>query len=112
MLFQLDVTHHLKATEFGGGLSYEFGQLNDTLKINQFPGEPVEQKITDQQGTSYDLFNAHAFVESWIKKNLMLSAGFSYSDLDNDFSGSRIYGNDFDVGYTCRARKTELAISA
>lgn len=102
--FQLDATHQIKATELGLGLSYEFGQLNDTLKINQFPGEPVEQKITNQQGTTYDNFNVHAFSETWIKKNLMLSSGFSYSDLNNDFSGSRIYGNDFDVGYVPSAQ--------
>ncbi|HWX22579.1 MAG TPA: hypothetical protein VN578_21970 [Candidatus Binatia bacterium] len=103
-LFQLDVAHHIKATDFGGGLSYQFGKLNDALKIDQFPGEPVEQKITDRQGTSYDLFNAHAFSETWLKKNLMFSSGLSYSDLDNDFSGSRIYGSDFDVGYVPSAQ--------
>jgi len=103
-LFQLDATHHYKATDFGLGLSYESGKLNDTLKIDQFPGESVEQKITNQQGTSYDLFNVHAFTETWIKKNLMISSGFAYSDLDNDFSGSRVYGSDFDVGYVPAAQ--------
>jgi len=103
-VFQLDVTHHIKATEFGVGLTYDTGKLDDALKINQFPGEPVNQKITDRQGTDYDLFNAHAFSETWIKKNLLLSLGFSYSDLDNDFSGSRIYGTDFDVGYVPNAQ--------
>jgi len=29
----------------------------------------------------------------------LLSSGYSYSDLDNTFSGSRVYGSDFDVGY-------------
>jgi hypothetical protein len=103
-LFQLDVTHHIKATEFGVGFSYEFGKLNDALKIDQFPGEPVEQKITDRQGTTFDLFNAHAYTETWIKKNLFLSTGFSYSDLDNTFTGSRIYGTDFDVSYVPSAQ--------
>lgn len=98
--FQLDVSHKIKATDLGVGVRYEFGTLNDSLKINQFPGEPVEQKITDRQDTTYDMFNAHAFSETWIKKNLMVSAGFSFSDLDNDFTGSRIYGSDFDVNYS------------
>src|SRR5579864_2770592 len=102
--FQLDVTHHIKATEFGVGFSYQSGKLDDALKIDQFPGEPVEQKITDRQGTSYDLFNAHAYTETWIMKNLFLSTGFSYSDLDNTFSGSRIYGTDFDVNYVPSAQ--------
>jgi hypothetical protein len=29
----------------------------------------------------------------------MFSSGFAFSDIDSSFSGSRIYGNDFDVGY-------------
>src|SRR6185503_1957061 len=32
-------------------------------------------------------------------KKLLLSSGYSFSDLDNDFSGSRVYGSDFDVSY-------------
>lgn len=97
--FQLDVNHHIKATSFGAGLSYETGSLNNALKITQFPGEAIQQKVTDRQGTSYDMFNVHAFTETWLKQNLMFSTGYSYSDLDNDFSGSRIYGPDFDAPY-------------
>jgi hypothetical protein len=102
--FQLDATHHIKATDFGVGLRYETGKLNDALKMNQWPGEPLERKITDQQDTSYDLFSVHGFSETWLKKNLLLSLGFSYSDLDNNLSGSRIYGSDFDVSYVPAAQ--------
>lgn len=97
--FQLDVTHHILKSDVGLGLRYETGNLNNALKITQSPGEPVEQKITDKQNTGYNLFNANAFTETWFKQKLMLSTGFSFSDLDNDFSGSRIYGSDFDVSY-------------
>jgi hypothetical protein len=97
--FSLDVTHQIKATELGAGFTYETGKLDDALKVVQFPGETSQQELTDRQGTSYDLFSAHAFTETWVKKNMMFSTGFSYSQLNNDFSGSRIYGSDFDVGY-------------
>jgi hypothetical protein len=97
--FSLDVTHQVKATELGAGFTYETGNLNDALKVSQFPGEPAHQDLTDRQGTSYDAFGAHAFTETWIKKNMLFTTGFSYSQLNNEFSGSRIYGNDFDVGY-------------
>jgi hypothetical protein len=98
-IFQLDATHHIKATDLGLGLRYETTKLDDATKIDQFPGEPLETKITDRQETTYDLFSVHAFSETWIKKNVMLSAGASYSDMNGDISGSRIYGSDFDVGY-------------
>ena len=98
-IFQLDVTHHIKATDAGVGVRYETGKLDDSLNTDQFPGQSTEQKLTDRQTTSYGLFDVHAFTETWIKKNLMLSSGFAYSDLDNDLSGSRIYGSDYGVGY-------------
>lgn len=97
--FQLDASHHIKATDLGLGFSYEAGKLDDALNISEFPGEVIQQRITDRQGTSYDLFSVHGYSETWIKKNLLLSSGLSYSDLDNNFTGSRIYGSDFDVGY-------------
>jgi hypothetical protein len=98
-IFQLDATHQIKATEFGVGVRYETGRLTDSLDLTQNPNEPAQQKITDQQNTSYDSFNGHFFTETWIKKNLMLSSGGSYSYLNNDLYGSRVYGSDFDVGY-------------
>ena len=101
--FQLDVTDHIKATDFGLGLRYETGHLDDALKTAEYPGEPIQQKITDRQGTSYDLFNVHTSTETWVKTNIMVSTGFSYSGEDSDFSASRIYGNDFDVGYAPNA---------
>lgn len=97
--FQLDVTHEIKSMSFGAGARYDFGQLNDALKINQFPGEPLNQKITDRTGTSDNLFNGHAFVDTKLRTNLNLSVAFSYSEVDNRFFGSRVYGSDFDVGY-------------
>jgi hypothetical protein len=102
--FRLDATHKVQKTEFGAGLSFDSGKLNDALKITQSPSEPsFERKITDRQGTTYDMFNVHAFTETWLTNNLMFSSGFSYSDLNTDFSGSRIYGSDFDVGYVPNA---------
>ena len=50
--------------------------MDDALKIDQFPGESYQQKITDRQGTSYDLLNVHSFAESWLNKNVMVSSGF------------------------------------
>lgn len=100
-IFQLDATHRIKKTDLGLGLRYETGESDNALKIHHGPGEgpPGERRITDRQGTTYDLFNVHAFAEAWLNKKLLLSSGYSFSDLDNDFSGSRVYGSDFDVSY-------------
>lgn len=77
--------------------------MNDALQILQYPGEPVQQNITDSQNTTYDLFHVHTFTETWVKTNILFSSGFSYSGEDNHFSASRIYGSDFDVGYAPNA---------
>jgi hypothetical protein len=102
--FQLDLAKTIKATDLGLGMRYENGELNNALRITQSPGEPGQQRITDKQKTSYDLFSAHAFTETRLRQNLVLSAGYAYSGLDNEISGSRIYGADFDAGYTPAAQ--------
>jgi hypothetical protein len=90
-IFQLDTTDHIKATDLGVGLRYETGNLNDSLNIVQWPGELIQQGVTDQSSVTYDLFNVHAFTETWLKDNLMFSTAYSYSDLHNDFTGSYVY---------------------
>jgi hypothetical protein len=97
---QLDLTHHYKKINYGMGVSYEHGNLDNQNKLTFWNGEPARQKATDRQGTAYDLLNVHAFAESWLKKNLFLSTGFLFANLDSSFSGSRVYGDDFDVGYS------------
>src|SRR5208282_1108781 len=87
--FQLDLTDHYK-------------KLNDAHELTFWSGAgvPIQQDVTDQEGTSYDMLSTHAFAESWIKNNLFLSTGFMFANLDDTFTGSRIYGDDFDVVYS------------
>src|SRR5208282_3721619 len=98
--FQLDLTHHYKKVNYGAGVSYETGNLNDANELTFWQGEPIQQRATEQQGVSYDMFSTHAFAESWIKNTLFLSTGFMYDNLDETFTGSQIYGEDFDVAYS------------
>ena len=98
--FDLNAKQHIKATDLGLGLHYEHGDLNDALDETLYQGESIQQDVTDRQKNTYDLFSVNASSETWIKNNLMLSAGGMFANLDNNFSDSRIYGDDFDVGYT------------
>jgi hypothetical protein len=104
-IFELDAKYRYKATDFGLGLSYEQGEFDNARKMWQYRGEPdpivgtaQDRKITDREGVSYNAFNVHAFSETWIKPNLFLSAGLLYSSLGSDTTGSRVYGDSFDVG--------------
>lgn len=105
-IFELDLTHRIKQTEVGVGAVYEFGDLNQSRRMWQFPNEGAlagERRITQREATDYDLFNVHGFAENWLKPNLFLSVGYMFSDLHNDTAGSRIWGDDFDVAFTPNA---------
>ena len=101
--FRLDIEQlKIKKTQLGLGVRFEAGRMNDAHELTSFPnistGNP--EKITDRQGTSYDLFNVHAFTETWLSDKYFLSTGFMFANLDDTFTGSRIYGDDFDVVYS------------
>jgi hypothetical protein len=97
--FEVNVAHHIASVDFGGGIRYEHGTMNDGLLTTSQPGGLDQQRITDRQGTDYDLFSVHAFGETWLKKDLLLSAGFVFDNVDSTFSGSQVYGNDFNVAF-------------
>jgi hypothetical protein len=98
--YALDVTHKIKDTDFGAGVRYESASLSDNRQETFWAGEPVQQDVTDKQQTSYDMFNAHAFSETWFKDGIFFSTGYMFANVDDNFSGSRNYGDDFNVIYT------------
>jgi hypothetical protein len=88
-IFELEATHRIKATQLGAGGRYEMGDLDNTFHSTGYTPLDVAQPTTDNEGSSYDLLNVHAFSETWIQKNLFFSTGFLFTDLDSDYSGSR-----------------------
>ncbi len=94
--FQLDVSDRIKKTDVGLGFRFETSELNDAHLLTSFQS----QKITDQQDVSYDMESVHAYTETWLKPTLFLSTGFMFANVDDTFTGSRIYGDDFDVVYS------------
>ncbi len=101
--FELDAKQHVKATDLTLGLRFETADLNNALDTTRYLTDQnplTTSYVTDRQKTTYDLFNLNASSETWIKQNLLFSSGFMFANLDNDFSGSRIYGDGFNVAYT------------
>ncbi len=99
-IFKLDLKHQIKSTEFGAGVRYETGDIDNARKVTLRPGEPNERRLTHREGSSDSSFSAHAWSETWLKPNLMFSLGGLYSRFNSDLRGSRIYGDDFDVNYS------------
>ena len=102
--FDLNAKKQIKKTNLGLGLHYEHGELNDGLNATFYQGEqPIpdyQNYRTESQKNTYDLFSVNATSETWLKKNLMLTAGGMFANLDNNFSGSQIYGNSFGAAYS------------
>jgi hypothetical protein len=100
--FQLDGSYNIKKikTDVALGVRYETGTLDDARKLTFLSNPLSPARVTDRQRSTYDFLNVHASTETWIKKDLFLSTGFMYANLDNDFTGNRIYGDDFDVPYS------------
>jgi hypothetical protein len=101
-----DVKHAIGKTEFGVGARYEISDNDNSRNIHRRPGElpPVatpgtDRFVTQKEGVHTDLFNVHAFTETRFTEQLLFTMGYSYTTMDTDISGSRIYGSDYDPLY-------------
>lgn len=98
--FDLNAKKNLWDTDLALGLHYEHANLNDALDTAFYPGETgVQYDRTIADKNTYNLFSATATAEKWIKQHVFVSAGGMVANLDNDFSGSQIYGNGFSMPY-------------
>ena len=99
-VFQVDVKHKIGNTDAGVGLRYEFSKNDNSLNIRRRPGEATgDRYLTQREGVDTDLFNAHAFSETRLSEKVLFTTGYSFTTLDTDISGSRIYGADYDPIY-------------
>jgi hypothetical protein len=98
-IFQLDAEHTLSDTRFGVGIVYENSKQEDSRNISRRPLEASQRFVTQKENVETDLFNVHAFQETWFKENILFTTGYSFTTMDTDTSGSRIYGSDYDSIY-------------
>jgi hypothetical protein len=61
------------------------------------PGQ--QRKFTQTQNDDVDLFSGHGITETRFTDNLWFTAGYSYTTLQNDLSGSRIFGTHWDSAF-------------
>lgn len=98
-IFQLDVEHTLAETDFGGGLRYEVSDMDNSRNIRRRPFEAGDRFLTQREKVDTDLFNVHAFQKTWLTEEILFTTGYSFTTLDTDVGGSRIYGADYDAVY-------------
>lgn len=94
--FQFDFINHVRKTQYDLGVRFQRSTLDDANLV-YLP----QQKVTDQQHVTSDLESVHADTQTWFGKDkYFLSTGFLFANLDDTFTGSRVYGDDFDVAYS------------
>jgi hypothetical protein len=98
-IFQLDVEHNIAGTDVGVGLRYENSDQDNRRYERRRPFEPQDRSITHREGVETDLFNVHAYSYTPITETILFTTGYSYTTLDTDIFGSRIYGSDYDAIY-------------
>ena len=88
-------------------MRYEHNENDDSLNMERGAGQlpPVvpppgqQRKVTQIQNDDVDLFSGHAITETRFSDSLWFTAGYSYTTLQNDLSGSRIFGTHWDSAF-------------
>ncbi len=94
----VDVSHKIRRTKVGAGFRYESSDLNNGRNMAFQPGETgSERYATHDEGVDSELINVRAFTENLLtRQKTMVTSAYSFTQLDNDLTGSRIYGAGYD----------------
>jgi hypothetical protein len=100
-IFQADVKHTLGNTTFGLGLRYEIAHSDDSLNLLS-TSTGTNLFGTDREKVDTDMFNVHAFSETRFNEKILFTSGYSFTTMDTDVSGYRVYGSAFDPTFAQR----------
>src|ERR1041385_2285433 len=106
-IFSFEASKTIGNTDVLLGMRYEHNTDDYSLNMERGAGQlppaippPGQQrKVTQQQNDDVDLFSGHGITETRITDNLWFTAGYSYTTITNDFSGSRIFGTHWDEAF-------------
>ena len=100
-IFEGDIRHTIAKTDLGLGVRYEMMDNRNSLNLHLRPGEvsPLSLYTTSKEEVDADIFNVHAFTHTRFNEKILFTTGYSFTTLDTDLSGSRIYGMGYDPIY-------------
>jgi hypothetical protein len=106
-IVSLEISKTIGNTDVLLGMRYEHNDNDYSLNMERGAGQlppavppPGQQrKVTQQQNDGVDLFSGHAITTTRITDSLWFTAGYSYTTLQNDLSGSRIFGTHWDEAF-------------
>jgi hypothetical protein len=106
-IFSFEASKTIGNTDVLLGMRYEHNENNDSLNMERNAGQlpPVvpppgqQRKVTQTQNDDVDLFSGHGITVTRFSDSLWFTAGYSYTTLTNDLSGSRIFGTHWDEAF-------------
>jgi hypothetical protein len=106
-IFSFEASKTIGNTDVLLGMRYEHNTNDYSLNMERGAGQlpPVvsppgqQRKVTQQQNDDVDLFSGHGITVTRITDNLWFTAGYSYTTITNDLSGSRIFGTHWDEAF-------------
>jgi hypothetical protein len=106
-IVSLEAKHTFGNTDVLLGMRYEHNTNDYSLNFERGAGQlpPVvpppgqQRKVTQTQNDDVDLWSGHGITETRITDNLWFTAGYSYTSLINDLSGSRITGTHWNEAF-------------
>lgn len=103
-MFSFEASKTIGNTDVLLGMRYEHTNDDDSLNMERNAGQigvvPSGQRwSTQRQVDDVDLFSGHGITETRITDSLWFTTGYSYTTLENDLSGSRIFGPIFDSAF-------------
>jgi hypothetical protein len=105
-IFSFEASKTFGNTDVMLGMRYEHNENDYSLNMERNAGQisppPVaglQRFVTQHQNDDVDLFSGHAITETRITDTLWFTTGYSYTTLENDLSGTRIFGPSFDSAF-------------
>ncbi len=95
-ILSFDASKTFGNTDIDLGMRYEHNNNDDRLQLQRSVGNPAAQRyITQHDQNDLDLFNGHVITETRFSDTFWFTAGYSYTTLGSDISGTRIIGTDY-----------------
>ena len=106
-IFSFEASKTIGNTDVLLGMRYEHNTDDYSLNMERGAGQlpPVvsppgqQRKVTQQQNDDVDLFSGHGITVTRITDNFWFTAGYSYTTITNDLSGTRIFGTHWDEAF-------------
>lgn len=93
---ELGVSLEGEQTEAMGWVSYESSKYKNSTRIMSGDGT---QKVTQDETSNSNLFTAVATARHEFNEDTIMTTAASFSEMNSDFSGNRIFGSDFGVPF-------------